>query len=275
MVPVLRGATPVFYAEPDIEFAREAMAATLKLVEGLLQTSPHNAALLVQLAEGYCGYAFLFIEDDHEALRPADEDARAPLAARASAFYRRGGAFAVRALEERHPGFGHAFEGRLGDFEVVLRRLGPKDVPALFWLAFSEAAYVNLNRDKIEAIAGLGRIEALLGRVVELDARYFFGSAHLARGGLMVARPKILGGDPARGRAEIEHALSISGGKFLMHKVLLARVYAVGVGDRALFERILNGIVATPADVLPQQRLANEIARRRAQRYLALADELF
>ena len=275
MAPVLKAGAPVFYTEGDVQFAREAMPGTLKLVEGLLETSPHNEALLLQLAEGYCGYAFLFIEDDYEALRPGDEDARAPLAARASGFYQRCGAYAVRVLEERHKGFGRILGGLLPDLEAALRKVEAEDVPALFWLSFSEAAYVNLNRDKIEAVANLGRIEALLARVIELDERFFYGAAHLARGGLMVARPKLLGGEPDRGRAEIERALALSGGKFLMHKILLARIYAVSVGDRALFERILREILATPTTVLPEMRLANEIAHRRAQRYLGLIDELF
>jgi hypothetical protein len=34
-------------------------------------------------------------------------------------------------------------------------------------------------------------------------------------------------------------------------------------------------VLATPGDVWPEQRLANELAHRRAARYLAAADDLF
>ena len=56
--------------------------------------------------------------------------------------------------------------------------------------------------------------------------------------------------------------------------------FAADGGARGVyrFEDILPAlreVVATPGSVMPSERLANEIARRRAARYLALAEELF
>ena len=45
--------------------------------------------------------------------------------------------------------------------------------------------------------------------------------------------------------------------------------------DRALYEKTLAEVLATPADVYPAQRLANEIARRRAERYAKQSNDLF
>jgi hypothetical protein len=89
------------------------------------------------------------------------------------------------------------------------------------------------------------------------------------------ARPRLLGGDPDGGWREIERALALTSGRFLLHQVLLARVYAVSTGNRELYERLLREVVATPAGALPEQRLANEVARRRARRYLSLTEQLF
>ncbi|HEY3358264.1 MAG TPA: TRAP transporter TatT component family protein [Polyangia bacterium] len=272
---VITAAAPVFYTEPDVTFAREAMAANLKLVEGLLLVSSQNRDLLVRAAEGFCGYAFLFVEDDYEALAPSEEAQRAPLAARASAFYDRAEDYAIRYLEVRRPGVRKALTGPPAELEAVLGQMDTRDVPGLFWLAFAKAGYLNLNRDKVDAIASLGRIEAVLGRVIQLDERFFHGGAHLALGAILSSRPRMLGGDPARGRREIERAIALSDGRFLLSKLLLARHYAVAVGDRALFEQVLREVAAASPALLPEQRLANEIARRRAERYLGLADELF
>jgi hypothetical protein len=271
---VLRQATPAFHSEPDIAFARDAAAANVKLMEGLLLVSPRNPLLLAQVAEGFCGYAYLFVEDDLEALPPADE-ARGPHAARASAFYRRCEGFALRHLELRHPGFGDAVTGTLAGLDAALRRTGKEDVPGLFWLGFSLAAYANLNRDEVAALADLPRIEAIMQRVVELDESYYHAGARMALGAILGSRSRLIGGDPERGKREIERAIALTGGRFLMHKVLLARVYAVATGNRELFERVLKEVVDTPGTVDPAERLANEIARRRAARYLALTDELF
>jgi hypothetical protein len=271
---VLRRAAPAFHAEPDIAFAREAAAANVKLLEGLVLVSPRNRSLLAQVAEGLCGYAYLFVEDDLEALPPADE-ARAPHAARAGLFYLRCRDYAVRHLEVKHPGFGEAAAGALAALEAALRRAEPDDVPGLFWLGLSMAANVNVNREDVAAIADIPRIEAIMQRVVELDERYYHAGARMALGGIFGSRPRLIGGDPERGRREIERAITLTGGTFLMHKVILARVYAVAMGNRELFERVLREVVATPGTVMPSERLANEIARRRASRYLALAEELF
>ena len=63
--------------------------------------------------------------------------------------------------------------------------------------------------------------------------------------------------------------------ELVMAKVMFARFYAVVIQDRALFESTLKEVLATPANVFPQQRLANEIARRRAARYLAHVEDYF
>ena len=53
-----------------------------------------------------------------------------------------------------------------------------------------------------------------------------------------------------------------------------AKFYAVMVQDRALFRRLLEEVI-NAGDVMPEQRLANQIAKRRARRYLDRIDDLF
>ena len=81
--------------------------------------------------------------------------------------------------------------------------------------------------------------------------------------------------DAAGAHAAFERAIALTGGRFLLHKVLFARVHAVATGDRALFEHLLAEVTRTPAPVMPEQRLANELAHRRAARYLKQIDDLF
>ncbi|MBI3288977.1 MAG: hypothetical protein HYZ74_05615, partial [Elusimicrobia bacterium] len=49
--------------EPDWQLGRDASASQLKLVETLLASEPGNRALRRMAAEGFGGYAFLFVED--------------------------------------------------------------------------------------------------------------------------------------------------------------------------------------------------------------------
>ncbi|MBW2403965.1 MAG: hypothetical protein JRF42_09180, partial [Deltaproteobacteria bacterium] len=53
----------------------------------------------------------------------------------------------------------------------------------------------------------------------------------------------------------------------LIVQVSMARYYAVAIGDYELFKKLLDEVVAA-GDVLPEARLLNVIARRRAERYL-------
>jgi hypothetical protein len=53
----------------------------------------------------------------------------------------------------------------------------------------------------------------------------------------------------------------------LMVQLSMARYYAVNTGDHELFRELLREVIDA-GDVLPEARLSNTIARRRAQRYL-------
>ena len=60
-----------------------------------------------------------------------------------------------------------------------------------------------------------------------------------------------------------------------MVQYLLAKGYCVQVQDRELFESTLREIIDAPPDLYPEQRMANEIAKRRARRLLGRIDDLF
>jgi hypothetical protein len=45
--------------------------------------------------------------------------------------------------------------------------------------------------------------------------------------------------------------------------------------DRDLFEKSLREVISAPADILPEQRLANEVAKQKAKILLEQVDDLF
>jgi hypothetical protein len=64
--------------EDDYEFARLAMPSSLKMMEGMLKSSPENKTILYSLAQGYCSYAFVFLEDSDSASRRPQHGATEP-----------------------------------------------------------------------------------------------------------------------------------------------------------------------------------------------------
>jgi len=73
---------PALYQEHDVQTAKEALIPLIKITETLYQNDKENRAMSAMLAQGYCGYALMFLEDDDPA--------------RASDFYNRGVEFTAK-----------------------------------------------------------------------------------------------------------------------------------------------------------------------------------
>ena len=61
---VMDGGVEAMNRETDLELARTAIPANLKLVEGLIIEAPQNLDLRINAAQGFYGYAYGFVEDE-------------------------------------------------------------------------------------------------------------------------------------------------------------------------------------------------------------------
>jgi hypothetical protein len=270
---VLKVASPAFNQESDVQFAREAAPGQLKTVEGFLLASPENPTLIAILAQGYCEYSFGFLESDIEELVMAGKDDEArPLVARATSLYLRCMNYGLKLLPS---GWTAALHGDLAGFEKKVKATDEDNVTGLFWVAMGLASAINLNRDDIELVAYLPRAKMLFERVAKLEDTYYNGAAHMALGMLNTAQSSAIGGNPEEGKKHFDRAIAITGGKFLMPKVLMALNYAVITSDREFFHRTLVEVLRTSPAIWPDQRLANELAHIRARRYLSHEKEWF
>lgn len=271
---LLQHSISAYRDEPDFELARVAGLSNLKIIEALHRMQPDQRDLLEHLAEGFAGAAFAFAEDQVEALRDGDPDALHNARQRAHSFYERGRNYAVGALALRHPDIEHALTRSsfaLADYVSSLRR---SDVPALFWLTFSELGSIALS-DGGGLATRLGRVRALAVRLVELNEAYAHAGALVMLGVIDSSTPSRISPSQDRGRRFFERALEVTDRRFLPAHVEFARSYAVAVGDRALFESTLTEVVEAPDDILPGERLMTIVAKRRAGRLLARVDRLF
>lgn len=259
-LPILESGNVAMNQETDLELARAAIPANLKLVEGLIQELPDNADLRIQAAQGFYGYAYGFVED---------EDNK-----RASALYRRGWEHARQALQ---------VSGLREDVSVLsadeLKRqsgeLGRGSVPALFWTASCWAKWIDMNRNDPARIADMGKVAALMERVLALDENYYHGGAHLFFGVYYGARPPMLGGDFERSAKHFEKARTITHGKLLLVDLLQAEYLAHQQLDRKQFHERLTAVVNAPLNIYPEMALANAIAQQKAGKLLAKEEEWF
>lgn len=276
--PVLKIGSVALDRESDIQFAKEAAPASLLTVASFLVASPENEDLLEILAKGYTQYTFGLLEPDLDALEEnGDPEQVDALRLRCTTFYDRAYGFAVRLAALHDEQFPDEVKGDLASLKGVLQEKFKKaeDAPGLYWTGMALGSAINLNKDDIDRVADLPKAIALLERVHEIAPEYFNHGAALSLGVVYASRGKAMGGNPELAKQMFDEVIQATGGKYLMAKVLYARFYATAVQDRALFEKTLSEVNDTPADVWPDQRLANELAKRRAVTYLAQVDDLF
>jgi hypothetical protein len=280
-VNVIGQAAPAIQRYEDPELAEEAMPASISTLEGLLEIRKDDTKLRALLARTYASYGFGFMEDHMEAALEKDDEANIErYRKRAGMAYRRSRELALGSLtlweDDGGGADGHIKKG-LAAWTEYLKKFDDAEehVPTLFWAAYSWGRYIGLNRDDMDALADLPLVTALADRVYALDHTFMGHAPHALRAGLIGTAPAQLGGRPLDAKKEFELAIAGTGGKNLMYYVVEAQIVAVALQDRALYKSLLTKVIEAPSDINPDERLLNQIAKRRAERYLRQIDQLF
>lgn len=260
MGQIMENGFVVINEEQDLEIADKSIASSLKLLEAVLRSDPENERFLLLACQGYSSYALGFVEDEN--------------IPRAKVLYLRAKDFGMKILTRNEE-----FLLSMGkDEEAVnkaLRSFGKDDLGAIFWTAIAWGSYISWSLDEPAALADLPHVEAMMKFVAERDPGFYFGGAHFFLGTIYGSQPKALGGDPALSRKHFEECIRVSGGTFLLPYVYFARTYAVQTQDSTLFGELLTRVDTTSLDVLPEARLSNAIAKRKAVKLRREASELF
>jgi len=250
----------VLNEEQDLTIAEQSIASNLKLLEAIMKSDPENEHFLLLASMGYSSYALGFAEDDS--------------LDRARMFYLRGKDYGLKILR-KNTRFAGALDKDINEFRTALLTFSRDDVPAIFWTAVGWGSAISLSLTDPATIAELPRVEAMMNFVVDHDPGYFYGGAHFFLGTLYGSRPKMLGGNPDTSKMHFEKCLELNQGKFLMTFVYYARSYAVQTQNRDLFENLLTRIDTASINILPEARLSNAIAKKKARLLRSKIDDLF
>ncbi|MEZ4359341.1 MAG: TRAP transporter TatT component family protein [Kofleriaceae bacterium] len=278
---VLRRAQPAIRMESDYDLAARAIPGALKTVEGFWVVAPDNENLIAILTEGFCQYGLAFVQDEWEqATFAGDLEAVAHLNGRATKIFTRCLNYALRSLGDK---WQRDIFGTPEQVELLCRSTGADRRDPLMWAAIALGSIINHNLDNIEIVAQVSTVKRILARVLELDAaqqpkdRSFRALPYVALGQIESASTQT--GDVAKAKQYFEQAIALTtvDGQelYLLPRTIMA--YRVGrlTRDRALYHQGLVKVLETAPSVWPEQRLANEVAHRRARRYLKLEKELF
>ena len=118
--------------------------------------------------------------------------------------------------------------------------------------------------EDMDTVADLPLAKVLLAHSVELDPDFLFMTPMMTLGVLAASE---FPPDMDRAKVIFDKVLEGTERRNLMVQLNMARHYAVNQGDSKLFRELLTEVLEA-GDVLPEARLSNVIAKRRAKRYM-------
>jgi hypothetical protein len=257
----------VYSSDDDPELVRDAIPFALKTMEGVLVEEPEHEGLLIALAGGFTQYAYAFVREDAEAMARVDIDRSLETQRRALRLFLRARAYAIRALDVRHPRFAE----RLGAGDALID-MTKDDVPALYWTAASWALAIASAKDQPELLADFPLVEKVARRALELDPTWNGGALHEFFISFEAASPN---GSRDRARKHFDEAVALSGGTKVGPYVSLAEGVSVKEQKAAEFRDLIARALAVDVEARPEYRLANTIMQRRAKRLSASSEDLF
>ena len=253
----LSGSGSTFSSDEDPELVLDAIPFGIKTYESLLVVSPRHRGLLLAAASGFCAYGYLLTQQG-QLDGPLDYAARRHLDARVSRLYLRGRDFALRSLALAHPDFAIGF-GR--DPAHTLAYMRQAEVPFLYWAGIAWAGAISTAKGDAQRISELPAAAALMTRALELDESFDAGAIHEFFVSYEGSRP---GGDLDAARAHYQRAYELSGGNRASVHLALAESVSVQQQNADEFRTLIQRALAVDANTVPEWRVVNTIAQRRA-----------
>ncbi len=258
--PMIKGAMQALMSESDLELAKSGFESNLKLIDGFLEVEPEDYQLLTLAAKGYAGYALIYLEDQDPV--------------RASKFYQRSISYGFRALTVT--GYDLHQKGQsFKEFSAEVSVLKSRDINAVYWTALAWAGKLNLNRNKVYAIAEFPRVLTMMEWIHDIDADYFYSGPLWFFGRYYASIPEMIGGDITKSKIYFDIAIEEDGDNFLLGKVWVAKYYSVKTMDRKLFLSTLSDVVSKAQLKPTELRLINSYARNKATDLLSQVDLIF
>jgi hypothetical protein len=266
--PSATGDAAALEATGDAAWARredEAQArAAIAAWQEALRVVPNNPALRAKLARGHYFLA------DSVLWFGANVDESEAAATEMAANYREAANQAELSLGQGYAGYRTKFCARQ-PFAVALEQLDAKAVPALYWYAASLSRWA-LMVSLLEVLDQTDRIKAMMAFIKQAQPDYWYGAADRYLGGYNTKIPLPSGNLPVA-REHFEASLK-AGPNYLATKVIMAEMYATKAGDRDLFKRLLDEVIAFNLDDAPELRAENAAEQRKAKVLLADIDNL-
>jgi hypothetical protein len=270
-------------AASNYELFRNGVPANLMLMEGLLSEAPENEEILATLTKGYAGYAFAVNESDmlnEEWGELKSENGKS----QALMNYTRSMNYGLRYLKlhkieladlvakmNEPQGIAHLLDKRLSSDK--------QDLNLVIFTAQSLAALINLQKDNISLVAQLPIARAMFDWVCMKEPQINYGMCDVFYGAYEAGRPKMLGGNPEKGKEIFLRAIENHPHNWLIRTSYM-QFYLIPQNDKEGFaqqlefmknrEEEFNSFYTYKADQNPKEITWDREARLRFYQTLSL-----
>ncbi|HKU41816.1 MAG TPA: TRAP transporter TatT component family protein, partial [Polyangiales bacterium] len=262
------------FADPEI--VGPFLAGGLVTAEGTLYYVPDYEPLLQGTIYNNVAYGVGWLQaQSQEAELAGKYDEAEHLNKRAGLLFARALTLTKRMLRLRDEGFDKAMASGVDKFKIWVDDNFYEKDDAEPLLVAGLAMLVSMLESEEGLAAAVDRPYAqyMVERSVELDPTIQGGTGLATLGQVWCTVPAMVGGNPKFGLELMQRAMAITNRG--SHGVLVsaAERCAVALQDRKMFHDLLMEVIE--AGDVPKYRLANKLARRRAERLLKQIDELF
>jgi predicted anti-sigma-YlaC factor YlaD len=243
----------IFQAENDPELVADALPFILMMYE---------PALLLASSKAFTMYSYGFLMTEADMEDRSDFGKAMHLRQRARGLFLRARDYALRGLEQKHPGFNEKLQK---DYRAAIEMTDESDIDLLYWCGAAWAAAFASSKDDLELLMELTISAAMVERVLELDSDYSDGAAHDFFISYYGSRPKAMGGSIKKAREHFSRSVEISQGSNAGTYVALATSVSIRTQDEEEFRVLLEKALEVEIDAYPDKRLSNVIMQRKAR----------
>jgi hypothetical protein len=211
-------------------------------------TTKDNIEVLAMMTRAYYHYADGYLRGDEKAYLD---------------YMNRAVWWGERALIAASPEFGEKMSNK-GKYHEVIGVVGIEGLPAMYWYATALGKWARASGFSV-LVGQKDNIKATMERALQLDENFYHGGPHRYFGAFYAVAPGFAGGDPVKSQEHYDKALAIAP-YFIGTKVLMAENLAIKLDDEAMFDKLLEEVLAAdlstvPPEILPELTVEQEKAR--------------
>jgi hypothetical protein len=225
--------------ESNFELTRGALAPNLKLIESLGSQAPNNRELLLTLTKGYTALAFVVNETDmfeEEWSGKKSEDNKR----QALKNYTKAMNFGLHYLETKDVHYAELFSNTQATLDKNLSS-SLMDVESVVFTAQAIGGMINLQKDNMTLVAQLPIVKIMFDWACSKKPDINFGTCDIFYGAYESGRPKMLGGNPEKGKEYFLKAMEKYPHNWLV-KTSYIQYYLVPMSDEEGFAKEMSAL---------------------------------